>query len=136
MRKIIISILFFNTIYCSGESCNKERDRDKCENHIIEENKNYSCYKYKEELSEDNENSQYCITYPNNPNLQKDYRNMRLGFIKEMVSFIKEFYNRDYFQAYSKETYEKNETIYLINLNLSESDKEIYNSNNTCWKIL
>ena len=94
MKNIIILLFFIYSIYCSDESCYNEKDRNKCQSHTIEY-ENYACYKYKDENeSDDDEKSQYCKAYPDNPVLQKDYRNIDFGVGKELISFQKNFYKK------------------------------------------
>lgn len=131
MKKMIILNFFIYYIYCSAESCYNEKDRNKCQNHIIEY-ENYACYKYKDESVSGEYEIEYCRAYPNNPVLQKDYRNIDVGVTKELISFTKDFYKKNYYQSYNKENYEKDETIYLIYKNFTDAEMKIYNSNNTC----
>ena len=41
MKKIIITSMMFLTIYCTIESCQKEKDQSKCQSHTMESGFNF-----------------------------------------------------------------------------------------------
>ena len=137
MKRLVIGLALLSLIFCSDESCSDEDDKTKCSDHSVD-SEGFSCYKYSNKF----EDEEGCVVFPNNGNSQKAYLDLSNGMMKEFYSAYpqieegeeeEEEENKDLVQFYSnKETYEKDEEIILRGKNISQSDREIVFSKETC----
>ena len=118
-----------------GSSCLNEKDQSKCHTHNIDIS-NFSCFKYNDIFN----NKQYCLVYPDNDSIQKEYYKFYLGISKEELSInsnnFPHLYNKDELVIIpEKENYEKDETITFKKIQdiVTEEDKSIFNKSNTCY---
>ena len=142
-RIIILSIMLFS-IHCifeALEECNEEKDQSKCQKHTIEKKYNYlSCFKV-----EGLDYGQVCGPFFTSEKAQKTYMKYYKGLTKERVSVFKaEDKDVNYedeiknitVPILEKDFYSKNEIIKYkevpFNDLLTEKDKKILDSNNTC----
>ena len=142
-RIIILSIMFFS-IHCSLESfeeCYEEKDQSKCQKHTFDKKFNYlSCFKM-----EGGEDGEACGPFFTSEKAQKTYMKYYKGLTKERVSVFKaEDKDVNYedeiknitVPILEKDFYSKNEIIKYkevpFNDLLTEKDKKILDSNNTC----
>ena len=136
MKKLIISIVLFYYCCCTMEQCDEENDINKC-NDIQIEYDGFYCFKAK--LYESN---QKCTILPKDPENQKIYWKLYVGFMKEMNSGYgknnlidndeeEEELEVD-LEKPKKETYNTNEIVETEEATLSSKDKEILLSEKTC----
>lgn len=129
MKKIIIISMMFLTINCTIESCQAEADQSKCQSHKMESGFDFlSCYKYQS-------SGMKCFPLFTSEKLQKAYTKYMKGVYKEIYSIFEDGINRTVVY-FDKETYSKNDIIRtkqsILNDILTEKDKNIMKSNNTC----
>ena len=131
MKKIIILQMMIISIYCTFRSCYAEKDTSQCSKHTMEPELNYfSCFKYMLGL-----NYSTCMTFFTNSEAQKTFNKYYSGDQKERLSRypLSEIEKENHTIAvFDKETYDKDDTIKLKYVTLTEEDKKIINNNNTC----
>ena len=119
------------TINCTIESCQTEVDQSKCQSHTMESGFDFlSCYKY-----EANNNPHKCFPLFTSEKLQKAYFRYSRGIFKETYSIFEDGESRTGL-TFDKETYSRDDIIKIkevkINDILTEKDKNIIKSKNTC----
>jgi hypothetical protein len=134
MKKLIITSMMILTIYCTVESCRKETDQSKCQSHTMESGFNFlSCYKY-----EVDGNPHKCWPLFTSDELQKTYVKYARGINKEFYSVYQLSVDDDskILNIFDKETYSRDDIIKMKGVklvdSLTEKDKNIMKSNNTC----
>ena len=131
-------MLIISTIYCSYDSCENENDHTKCSNHTIDELTDFSCHFFLDDsndLSKEGDlySERYCHIYPNSAKNQKIEWKIEQGFTKESMSAHPESVDEfNYVAEPQKEFYEKNETILIKKKSISNEDRIIISSKNTC----
>lgn len=139
MKRFILLLLIITTIYCSFDSCINESDYSKCFSHTIDELTDFSCHLYSIDwtVSEDNGNQNYCSIYPDSAENQKIMWKIEQGNTKETMSnnhiLDPETVNVfNFVLEPEKDFYGKGETIHVKKKTISEEDRKIINSRNTC----
>ena len=144
MKKFILLFTLIYFSFCTTEQCAEEKDQEKC-NSIKVDEEGLFCFKadYEDndyEDIEDYEEEDACLPFPINPDYQKLHFKFVNGIIKEYYSSMgsllgdSEFY--DAFESSlfksDKETYTTSETIKISSGKLSNVDKTIIKSEQTC----
>ena len=134
MKRIVFLSMMLLSFYCTEKSCSEENDQSKCQSHTMESQYNYlSCFKF-----EDEEAVTKCKSFFINEKSQKIFAKLMKGYQKEKISKYKvsEIQHDRTIVKYEKETYSRDDTIKVIEVNLLESltaeDKNIINNQNTC----
>lgn len=136
---LILSIIFcsFSSIFSFVTFCFNETNVTQCQRESKEE-EGISCRKVRYFFRNGKED-EMCGIYFNNETLQKIYRNYRIGDIyKETFSVFELSYMSGFsLWDFDNDTYRKDETIRLREYNfldvLTEDEKKIIASNNTCY---
>ena len=134
MKNIIISFILFYFVYCTMDSCSKEKEYANCTSHDIELN-NYSCYQIR--MFNGTNDIKRCVPFPDEVKTQVLYWDLFKGNGKEFFSATKEtkYFWADSLNILDKDSYKKGEEIYMYPINGTESpeDMERYENKNTCF---
>ena len=136
MKKLILLLSLIYISFCSMESCNDILDQEKCNDEPIDQDGFY-CFK----ANIKNDITTKCMTFPTDPAHQKIYFRFVNGIIKESLSsygnlegklqFLLSQLESQLMQS-SKESYNTDETIQIGPGKLSNEEKTIINSEQTC----
>lgn len=124
--------MMFLSIYCSYDSCERETNISKCQEHTmeVEYNNYYSCFKRDYAI---NEYSTECFPFFYNKEMQKIYYKGSLGIMKEHFLELNTSFE---FPFFDKESYDIDEILKYKKINLkdviTEEDIKIGERNNTC----
>lgn len=129
---MIVSLSLFYIICCSAESCDSEKNPEKCKNHIIDDYEGFSCYN----INNENDNEKGCSTFPDDPNSQKVFFNLLNGMQKEFYSGTPDYLDEEaqdinFYEA-NQESYKKGEEIVLKGMPFSDEEKKKLKTQKSC----
>ena len=141
MKRIILFAFIISFIYCSYDSCSAEESVSKCSLQDLDEIDKFSCYGMaladppEVEVDED-EDFGGCIAFPDTADYQKIYWRLAKGYMKEKISVYQKI------QPYivdipsiiepTKDFFGKDEVVYVKYVSLTDEEKKIVKSENTC----
>ena len=141
MKRIILFAFIISFIYCSYDSCLAEESVSKCSLQDLDEIDKFSCHGMaladppEVEVDED-EDFGGCIAFPDTADYQKIYWRLAKGYMKEKISVIQKSHpyivdNPPVIEP-TKDFFGKDEVVYVKYVSLTDEEKKIVKSENTC----
>ena len=134
---LIITLIYFSS--CTTDECSEEIHQENCNDIKVDEEDLY-CFKADFENSDAVDGA--CLPFPTNPDYQKLYFKFVNGLVKELGSSMGSFWDSLGSEGYEffelllfqskKESYTTSETIEVTSGKLSNLDKTIMKSKQTC----
>ena len=124
MKRFIICLALLTFTFCSSEDCLKESSTDSCKSIAVEDFDGFSCFA----------SVSGCIIFPKDTDIQKAFIKLNKGFSLEYFSAV-EGYPIDFMKipSFNKESYTEDEMIVRNEASLTDEQKNVMKSNNTCY---